>query len=75
MANNHWSNRLSFIITTSAFAVGLGNIWRFPYITGESGGGAFLLIYFLLIIIIGIPILTIEIGLGRMSKSTPLLGF
>ncbi len=72
---NRWSNRLSFIITTSAFAVGLGNIWRFPYAVGEGGGGAFLLIYLLLIFLIGIPILTIEIVLGRMSRATPLTGF
>lgn len=72
---NHWSNRISFIITTSAFAVGLGNIWRFPYIAGEGGGGAFLLVYLLLVLLIGIPILLIEIGLGRMSQTTPLLGY
>lgn len=75
MSKNNWSNRLSFIITSSAFAVGLGNIWRFPYIAGEGGGGAFLLVYLLLIAFIGIPVLIIEIGLGRMSKTTPLLGF
>jgi NSS family neurotransmitter:Na+ symporter len=75
MSSNHWSNRISFIITTSAFAVGLGNIWRFPYITGEGGGGAFLLVYLALMLLIGIPILTVEITLGRMSGTTPLLGF
>lgn len=75
MSNNSWSNRLSFIITTSAFSVGLGNIWRFPYITGEGGGGAFLLTYLVLIFVIGIPIMTMEIGLGRMSGTTPLLGY
>ena len=75
MSQNHWSSRISFIITTSAFAVGLGNIWRFPYITGEGGGGAFLLIYLVLMLCIGIPILTMEIALGRMSGTTPLIGF
>ena len=75
MAKTSWSNRLSFILTTAAFSVGLGNIWRFPYITGEGGGGAFLLIYLVLIFLIGIPIMTIEIGLGRMSKATTLLGY
>lgn len=71
----HWTNRLSFIITTSAFAVGLGNIWRFPYIVGEGGGGAFLLVYLGLILLVGIPILLTEIALGRMSQSLPLTGF
>ena len=75
MSSNHWSNRIAFIITTSAFAVGLGNIWRFPYIAGEGGGGAFLLVYFALMLLMGIPILTIELTLGRMSGSTPLIGF
>ena len=70
-----WSNRLSFIITTAAFAIGLGNIWRFPYITGENGGGAFLLVYLILVILIGIPIFLIEMSLGQMSQSRPLLGF
>lgn len=73
--SNQWSNRLSFIVTTCAFSIGLGNIWRFPYITGEGGGGAFLLVYLILILMIGIPIMTIEIALGRMSSSTPLVGF
>lgn len=75
MSNNRWSSKFSFIITTSAFAIGLGNVWRFPYVAGEGGGAAFLLVYFVLILLIGIPILTIEIALGRMSKTTVLLGF
>jgi len=75
MSKNKWSSKLSFIITTSAFAIGLGNVWRFPYIAGENGGAAFLLVYLLLVICIGIPILLSEITLGRMSKTTILLGF
>lgn len=75
MSTRRWSSRLSFILTTAAFAVGLGNVWRFPYIVGEGGGGAFLLVYIVLIVLIGIPILTIEIGLGRMAGTTTLVGF
>ena len=75
MTKNRWTNRLSFIITTSAFAVGLGNIWRFPYITGEGGGGAFLLVYLGLMALIGIPLLLIELSLGRMSQARQLTGF
>lgn len=74
MSNNKWSNKLSFIITTSAFAIGLGNIWRFPYIAGEGGGGVFLLVYLILMLLVGLPILTVEIALGRMAKSTMLIG-
>lgn len=72
---SRWTNRLSFIITTASFAIGLGNIWRFPYLVGSNGGGAFLLVYLVLIFLIGIPILLTEISLGRMSQTTPLLGF
>lgn len=75
MSNNRWSNKFSFIITTSAFAIGLGNVWRFPYVVGEGGGGAFLLVYLVLIAVIGIPMLTVEIALGRMSGTSILLGF
>lgn len=75
MSKNNWTNRLSFIITFAAFAVGLGNIWRFPYIAGEDGGGAFLLVYLLLVVLIGIPILMMEIGLGRMAQTTSLMGY
>jgi NSS family neurotransmitter:Na+ symporter len=53
----------------------LGNVWRFPYIAGEGGGGAFLLVYLALIVLIGIPVLTLEIALGRMSDSRVLQGF
>jgi len=75
MKSPHWTNRLSFILTTSAFAIGLGNIWRFPYITGEGGGGAFLIVYIGLIFLVGIPILLTEIALGRMSEARTLTGF
>ncbi len=75
MSTQHWSSRVSFIITTAAFAVGLGNIWRFPYVAGESGGGAFLLVYLVLVLLVGIPILVVEIGLGRMARTTPLIGY
>jgi len=75
MAQPRWSNRIAFVITTTAFAIGLGNIWRFPYVAGEGGGGAFLLVYILLIALVGIPIFLTEISLGRMAGSGPLTGF
>ncbi len=75
MSKKNWSTRLAFIVTTSAFAVGLGNIWRFPYIAGEGGGGAFLLVYIILILLIGIPIMLSEIALGRMAQTTPMVGY
>jgi len=61
-------------MATAGFAVGLGNIWRFPYVTGSNGGGAFLLVYVAFSMLIGIPLLTAEIGLGRKTRLSPLAG-
>lgn len=69
-----WTSRFGFIMATAGFAVGLGNIWRFPYLTGMNGGGAFLLIYVVFAIFIGVPLMTIEIGLGRRLQLSPLAG-
>ncbi|WP_420634988.1 sodium-dependent transporter [Candidatus Palauibacter sp.] len=69
-----WGSPLGFILATTGFSVGLGNIWRFPYLVGENGGGAFLLIYVLLALLIGIPLFTAEISLGRRAQATPLAG-
>jgi NSS family neurotransmitter:Na+ symporter len=67
-----WSSRLVFIMATIGSAVGLGNIWKFPYITGEYGGGAFVLVYLLCIALIGIPIMMAEILLGRRGRASPI---
>ena len=74
MIRENWGSRFGFIMATAGFAVGMGNIWRFPYIVGESGGGAFIIVYLILTIIIGIPLLTAEISLGRKAQLTPLKG-
>ena len=60
-----WTSRFAFLMASIGFAVGLGNIWRFPYVTGENGGGAFILIYLLCVVLIGIPILMAELTIGR----------
>ncbi|MCK5697124.1 MAG: sodium-dependent transporter [Gammaproteobacteria bacterium] len=67
-----WSSRLVFILAATGSAVGLGNIWKFPYITGENGGGAFVLIYLLCIASIGLPIMMAEIMLGRRGREDPV---
>ena len=67
-----WSSRLMFILAASGSAVGLGNIWRFPYVAGENGGGAFVLVYLGCIFLIGIPIMTSEILLGRAGRQSPI---
>ena len=67
-----WSNRWLFVLAAAGSAVGLGNIWKFPYIVGENGGGAFVLIYLVCIAFVGIPILISEVLLGRQGRSSPI---
>jgi len=67
-----WSSRWTFILAATGSAVGLGNIWKFPYIAGENGGGAFVLIYLLCILMIGIPIMVAEVMLGRCGRHSPI---
>jgi len=70
--HGQWSGRLAFILAATGSAVGLGNIWKFPYITGENGGGAFVLIYLLCIALVGIPIMMAEVMLGRRGRQSPI---
>ena len=67
-----WSSRAVFVMATVGSAVGLGNVWKFPYITGEYGGGAFVLVYLLCIALIGIPIMMAEVMLGRRGRQSPI---
>lgn len=67
-----WSSRLAFILAATGSAVGLGNIWKFPYVTGENGGGAFVLVYLLCIAVVGIPIMMAEVMIGRRGGSSPV---
>ncbi len=68
-----WGQRGSFILAATGSAVGLGNIWKFPYITGENGGGAFVLMYVLFVATIGIPIMMAEILMGRRARANPII--
>lgn len=70
--HGEWSSRLAFILAATGSAVGLGNIWRFPYITGEGGGGAFVLVYLICVLLIGVPIMMAEIMLGRRGRQSPI---
>ncbi|MEO6354816.1 MAG: sodium-dependent transporter [Burkholderiaceae bacterium] len=67
-----WSSRMAFILAATGSAVGLGNIWKFPYITGENGGGAFVLVYLVCIAAIGIPIMMAEVMIGRSGRKSPI---
>jgi len=70
-AQSHWSSRFAFLMASVGFAVGLGNIWRFPYVTGENGGAAFVIVYLVCAFGIGIPILMAELLIGRRGQASP----
>lgn len=67
-----WGSRLGFVLAAAGSAIGLGNIWKFPYITGENGGGAFVLVYLACIAFVGLPILMAEALLGRLTGQSPV---
>lgn len=67
-----WSSRRAFILAVTGAAVGLGNIWRFPYMTGENGGAAFLLLYVVFVVLLGLPVMMAEILIGRAGRRSPM---
>ena len=71
-ASQRWSSRWLFVLAAAGSAVGLGNIWKFPYIAGENGGGAFVLIYLVCIAAVGLPIMVSEVLMGRQGRSSPI---
>jgi len=70
--HGHWSSRLAFVLAVTGSAVGLGNIWKFPYMAGQNGGGAFVLIYLMCVFGIGLPIMMAEILIGRRGRRNPV---
>jgi len=70
--HGYWSSRFAFVLAAAGSAVGLGNIWKFPYMAGENGGGAFVLLYLLCIALFGIPVMMSEVMLGRRGRSSPV---
>ncbi len=74
-SRGQWGSKFGFIMAAAGSAVGLGNIWRFPYITGENGGGAFVFVYVICILLIGAPLLFNEMGLGRLTGKNPIGAF
>ena len=73
--SSQWQSSVGFVAAAAGSAVGLGNIWKFPYITGENGGGTFVLFYLLCVAILGLPILIAEIAIGRTTQSSCLRAF
>ena len=70
--HGHWSSRMAFILAVTGSAVGLGNIWKFPYVAGQNGGGAFVLVYLACVAIIGMPVMMSEILIGRRGRRNPI---
>lgn len=70
-----FSSRLGFILISAGCAVGLGNVWRFPYITGQYGGAAFVLVYFIFLVLLGLPIMVMEFSVGRASQKSAARSF
>ena len=71
----HFASRIGFILIAAGCAIGLGNVWRFPYITGEYGGGAFVLLYLIFLVILGIPVMVMEFAVGRASQRSAAQAF
>ncbi|WP_104203109.1 sodium-dependent transporter [Billgrantia saliphila] len=72
LVHAQWSSKMTFVLAAAGSAVGLGNIWKFPYMVGESGGAAFVLVYLLCIAVIGLPILVAEWLIGRRGQENPI---
>ena len=70
-----FSSRLGFVLISAGCAIGLGNVWRFPYITGQYGGAAFVLLYLLFLVILGLPVMVMELSVGRASQRSIALSF
>jgi NSS family neurotransmitter:Na+ symporter len=70
--HGQWSSKLAFVLAVAGSAVGLGNIWRFPYVAGQNGGGAFVLVYLLCVACVGLPIMMSEILMGRRGRRNPI---
>ena len=68
-------SRLGFLLLSAGCAIGIGNVWKFPYITGQGGGGAFVLFYILFLVILGLPILCMEFAVGRASRKSPVMAY
>lgn len=71
MAREHLNSRLGFILLSAGCAIGVGNVWKFPYMAGQNGGGAFVLLYLIFLFALGLPIMVVEFALGRASQASP----
>ena len=75
MKRENFQSRLGFLLVSAGCAIGIGNVWKFPYVTGENGGGIFVLFYLLFLVIMGVPVLTMELAVGRASRKSAVRGY
>ena len=75
MQREQWASRYGFILASIGGAVGLGNLWRFPYVAGESGGAVFLFLYIACVLLIGLPLMIAELSIGRRSQGDAVTAF
>ena len=75
MKRESFKSRLGFLLVSAGCAIGIGNVWRFPYVTGQHGGGIFVLFYLIFLVIMGLPVLTMELAVGRASRKSAVLGY
>jgi NSS family neurotransmitter:Na+ symporter len=75
MKRESFKSRLGFLLVSAGCAIGIGNVWKFPYVTGENGGGVFVLFYLLFLVIMGMPVLTMELAVGRASRKSAVGGY
>ena len=75
MKRDTFRSRLGFLLVSAGCAIGIGNVWKFPYVTGQNGGGVFVLFYLISLIIMGVPVLTMELAVGRASRKSAIQGY
>ncbi len=75
MKREGFQSRLGFILVSAGCAIGIGNVWRFPYVAGQNGGGIFVLLYLVFLLCMGVPVLTMELAVGRASRKSAVLGY
>ena len=75
MKRENFQSRLGFLLVSAGCAIGIGNVWRFPYVAGQNGGGLFVLFYLLFLLTMGVPVLTMELAVGRASRKSAVQGY
>ena len=75
MERESFKSRIGFLLVSAGCAIGIGNVWRFPYVVGENGGGIFVLLYLIMLVVLGMPVLTMELAVGRASRKSAVLAY